>query len=165
MHTLTRAALAAFALASVSCGDSGMAPPVSVSIPDTITDPLAPTPPPVAKACARNTLPEAVGMPSEARIYSWIEDLVNIGFRRTGTPAGYAASAYVKCQFESLGLEDVYYETVTSWSWEASKSSVKVNGETIDAFPSAFSFVTPDKPSLFTTGPDGLTAEIGRAHV
>lgn len=153
MHPLTRAALAALALASVSCGGAGD----RVSTLETLT-PTAP--PPVAKACARNTAPEAVGMPSESRIYGWIEDLVNIGYRRTGTPAGYAASAYVKCQFESLGLEDVQYETVTSWSWEASKSSVKVNGETIDAFPSAFSFVTPDKPSVFTTGPDGLTAEI-----
>ena len=158
MHTLTRAALAALALTFVSCGDSGMPPSIAVTAP--ATDALTPGAPPVAKACTRNTAPEAVGLPSEARIYGWIEGLVKLGYRRTGTPAGYAAAAYVKCQFESLGLEDVEYETVTSWSWEASKSSVKVNGDTIDAFPSAFSFVTPDKPSVFTTGPDGLTAEI-----
>ncbi|MDO9452339.1 MAG: M28 family peptidase [Stagnimonas sp.] len=158
MHTLIRTALAVLALTAVGCGDSGISPLTS---PPTVVDALTPVPPPpVAKACARNTAPEASGMPSEARIYSWIEGLVKLGYRRTGTPAGYAASAYVKCQFESLGLEDVHYETSTSWSWEATKSSVKVNGETIDAFPSAFSFVTPDKPSLFTTGPDGLTAEI-----
>lgn len=110
-----------------------------------------------AQVCAQS---DHVGMPTEERIYSWIEDLVGIGFRRTGTPAGYAASAYVKCQFESLGLENVHYEYADSWKWEVNDSSVEVDGVSIDAFPSAFSFIEPGKPSAFSTGNKGIEADI-----
>lgn len=114
----------------------------------------------LSELCAEDVGSGTQGMPDEARIYGWIEDLVNIGYRRSGTPEGYMAAAYVKCQFENLGLEDVHYETATTWKWEATKSSVRINGEEIDAFPSAFSFVTPDEPSEFSTGPGGLDTEI-----
>ncbi|WP_198021972.1 M28 family peptidase [Algiphilus aromaticivorans] len=113
-----------------------------------------------AGECARDTSPAAQGMPSEDRIFGWIEDLVGIGYRRTGTPEGRKAAAYVKCQFESLGLEDVHYETVTSWNWQFSSHGLAVNGEAVDAYPAAHSFVTTDEASTFSTGPDGLTAEI-----
>jgi hypothetical protein len=112
------------------------------------------------KACSPNADPSHQGMPSEARIFSWIEDLVGIGYRRTGTPEGYAAAAYVKCQFESLGLTDVHYEVSTSWKWAATRGSVEIAGQPVDAFPSAFSFVTPDEPSVFSTGPGGLQTEV-----
>ncbi len=119
-----------------------------------------PTAPPLEKACARDARPLASGMPTTERIFSWIEDLVAIGYRRTGTEAGYKASAYVKCQFESLGLEDVHYETVTSWNWSTTRAALSVQGEHIDAFPVAHTFVTPDQASEFSTGPNGLSAEI-----
>lgn len=112
------------------------------------------------KTCKPSTEAGHQGMPSEARIFGWIEDLVGIGYRRTGTPEGYAAAAYVKCQFESLGLTDVHYEVATSWKWAATKGSVEIAGQPIDVFPSAFSFVTPDEPSVFSTGPGGLQTEI-----
>lgn len=112
------------------------------------------------KACRPSSDPSHQGMPSETRIFSWIEDLVGIGYRRTGTPEGYAAAAYVKCQFESLGLTDVHYEVATSWKWQATKASVEIAGQPVDAFPSAFSFVTPDEPSVFSTGPGGLQTEV-----
>lgn len=114
----------------------------------------------VDQTCAPTDNERHRGMPDTDRIYGWIEDLVGIGFRRSGTPEGYAAAAYVKCQFESLGLQDVGYETATTWMWEADKATVNIAGSAIDAFPSAFSFVTPDEPSEFSTGPDGLKAEI-----
>ncbi len=110
--------------------------------------------------CSHDTSPEAQGIPSEERIFGWIEDLVAIGYRRTGTPEGRMAAAYVKCQFEKLGLQDVHYETATSWKWETTDYGVRIAGEEIDAFPSAFSFVTPDEPSDFSTGPGGLETEI-----
>ena len=113
-----------------------------------------------AAPCARSTAPEAQGMPSTERIYGWIEDLVGIGYRRTGTLEGEKAAAYVKCQFESLGLQDVHYETAKSWNWSATRSSLKVNGEAVDSFPVAHTYVTVDQPSVFSTGPNGLSAEI-----
>ncbi len=102
----------------------------------------------------------ATGMPSTERIFGWVEGMAQIGPRRTGTEGGFKASAYVKCQFERLGLQDVHYEHSTSWLWDAKRSSLAVNGTAINSFPVAYSFVTPDKPSQFTTGPSGLNAEI-----
>lgn len=110
--------------------------------------------------CARDTAPQAQGMPSEDRIFGWIEGLTSIGKRVTGTPGGERAAAYVKCQFEALGLQDVHYETATSWLWQSDRSSFSVNGQTINSFPVSYSYVTPDKPSRFSTGPDGLNAEM-----
>lgn len=115
---------------------------------------------PDTQNCQLDESPQAQGMPGTDRIFGWIEDLVNIGYRRTGTPAGYKAAEFVKCEFEKLGLEDVHYETATSWKWEATSASVQIDGQDIDAFPSAHSFVTPGEPSTFDTGPDGLEAEI-----
>jgi hypothetical protein len=114
----------------------------------------------LAKKCDQSNSPESVGLASEERIFSWIADLVGIGFRRTGTPEGYAAAAYVKCQFETLGLEDVGYEYASSWKWEATNASVEVAGQPVDAFPSNFSFVTSGEASSFSTGPSGLEVEI-----
>jgi len=138
-----------------SCGDSGQ---FLNSLQPATGVPSPVIPPPVTAKCARNTA--AVGMPDTARIYGWIQDLVGIGYRRTGTPAGYKAAAYVKCQFEALGLEDVHYETVTSWEWSTSRSSLSVNGQAIDSFPVAHTFLTLDQPSVFSAGPNGLKAEI-----
>ena len=70
------------------------------------------------------------------------------------------AADYVRCQFEKLGLEDVHYETATSWNWQSTTSSLLLNGEPIDSSPVLHSFVTPGEPSEFSTGPEGLTAEI-----
>ncbi|WP_353253971.1 M28 family peptidase [Salinisphaera sp. PC39] len=104
--------------------------------------------------------PEAEGIPGEDRIFGWIENLVDIGFRRTGTREGRMAAAYVKCQFEKLGLEDVHYETATSWNWQVDDWDLRLNGEPIDSYPVAHTFVTPGEPSEFATPPEGLTAEI-----
>ncbi len=113
-----------------------------------------------AAPCAKVSGPETVGMPSADRIYGWIEDLTGFGNRRTGTLGGAKAAAYMKCKFESFGLQDVHYETATTWRWEATQSSLSVAGQAIDSSPTPFTFVTPDKPSVFSTGKDGLNAEI-----
>jgi hypothetical protein len=113
-----------------------------------------------AAPCARSSAPAAVGMPDEARIFGWVEYLVSLGNRRTGTVGGAKAAAYMKCQFESLGLQDVHYETAPAWKWEVSRSSLAVAGQSIDAFPMARTFVTRDTPAVFSTGAGGLNAEI-----
>lgn len=110
--------------------------------------------------CAVSTDPEYQAMPTTEHIFGWIESLVGLGRRITGTPAGYAAAAFVKCEFEKIGLTDVHYETVTSWLWEVDSSSVTVAGTEVDAYPSRFSFVTPDQPAEFSTGPEGLSTEL-----
>jgi hypothetical protein len=113
-----------------------------------------------AAACARDTSAEAAGMPGADRIFGWIEDLTLFGNRRTGTVGGQKAAAYMKCKFESFGLEDVHYETAPAWKWEVTQSSLKVAGQSVDSFPIHHTFVARDKPSVFSTGPGGLDAEI-----
>lgn len=113
-----------------------------------------------APPCPRDMSPQAQGMPDTERIFSWVEDITRLGKRLTGTEGGRKAAAYVKCQFEALGLQDVHYETATSWLWQADRSSLSVNGRSINSFPVSYSFVTPDKPSVFSTGPGGLQAVV-----
>ncbi|MEY4766778.1 MAG: hypothetical protein RI907_3451 [Pseudomonadota bacterium] len=108
--------------------------------------------------CVRDA--QAVGMPSGDRIFHWIEDIVAFGPRRSGTEANARAAAWVKCQFEALGLQGVHFHTAPTWFWEASRHSLQVNGFQIDSFPVAFSAVEPGVPNHYATGPNGLQAEI-----
>jgi hypothetical protein len=112
------------------------------------------------KVCELATGKDNIGLPSERKIYNWIAGLVDLGYRRTGTKEGYDASAYVKCEFEKIGLQDIHYDYADSWKWEATDASVQIAGEEIDAFPSSFSFVTTDQASTFSTGQGGLEALI-----
>lgn len=113
-----------------------------------------------APRCAPNTQPNAMGMPSEERIFGWIRDLTLFGNRRTGTIGGMKAAAFMKCQFESLGLEDVHYEPAQTMSWEATKSSLSVAGQPIDSSPVPFTMITSTKPTSFSTPPGGVGAEL-----
>ena len=113
-----------------------------------------------APRCARSTAPASQGMPTEERIFGWIRDLTLFGNRRTGSIGGMKAAAYMKCQFESLGLESVQYETAQTVSWEASRSSLRVAGELIDSSPVPFTMFTTTKPNNFSTPPGGVEAEL-----
>ncbi len=110
--------------------------------------------------CPRDVSPQAQGVPSTQRIFGWIEEIVAWGPRRTGTEANARATAWVKCKFESFGLQDVHYVPATSWSWEATRHHLQVNGLDVDSFPIAFSGVTANQPSRFSTGPMGLQAQL-----
>lgn len=110
--------------------------------------------------CPRDTSPQAQGLPSTQRIFSWVQGVTQFGPRRTGSVASEQTAAYVKCQLETLGVQDVHYEPALSWKWETTRHSLHVNGKPFDSYPVAFSFVTPDQPSVFTTGPNGLNAEV-----
>ncbi len=114
--------------------------------------------PPCVRDLARD--PQATGMPSGERIYQWIEGIVAFGPRRSGTEANARGAAWVKCQFETLGLQRVHFHTAPTWGWQATRHGLSVNGFAIDSFPIAFSAVTPGVPNQFTTGPNGLQAEI-----
>lgn len=102
---------------------------------------------------------DADGMPGGEAIFQYAEDLVALGYRRSGTPSGLAASAYVACQLKAMGLE-VHYETAPTWLWQADAASLEVNGEPVDAFPIPHSFVEPGQTSRFSTGREGLQAEL-----
>jgi hypothetical protein len=147
----------AVTLLVAACGSSEVS--VSSGRPHgSVADPI---PAPAAEApCARDTRPEAQGLPTAERIFGWIEKLVSFGYRRTGTPAGYKASAFVKCQFEALGLQNVHYILADSWRWSVDRASLHFDGQPVDAFPMAHSFITPDESVYFSTGPDGLNAEL-----
>jgi hypothetical protein len=143
---IRRAAIVMMALAAVGCG-SGNAPENTHQ----------------NARCAGSAsvdVLQAEGLPTTAEMVRWIEELTAFGFRRTGTEPGRAAAAWVKCQFEALGLQDVAYERSISWDWHAESWSLQVAGDEFDAFPSAHSFVTAHQPSEFSTGPDGLSAEV-----
>lgn len=103
---------------------------------------------------------EADGTPRTEAIFSTIQEVVDIGYRRSGTPEVYEAAAYVRCHFEALGMVDVGYERAETWMWETDRHDLQVAGERIDSFPMAHSFTTPGEPSEFSTGPDGLQTEI-----
>lgn len=113
-----------------------------------------------AMACDRDMRPEAQGMPTTARIFGWVEELVGLGDRRTGQIGGARAAAYMKCQFEALGLQDVHYETAPTWSWKASKSGLQVGGQAIDSSPVPFTMITSSKPADFATPAGGVSAEL-----
>lgn len=114
-----------------------------------------------AAPCARDTRDIAQGMPSADRIYSWIEDLVSFGNRRTGQIGGMRAAAYMKCQFEAMGLQDVHFETATTMMWEATKSQLTVGGEPVDSSPTPFTLMMADGSAAeLNTGADGKEVEI-----
>ncbi len=155
---LSRIPAAAFAAAVLmaACSSSD-APSTLVSRSGPAEPVLAP---PTEASCARDTSAAAQGLPSTERIFAWIETLVSFGYRRTGTPAGYKASAFVKCQFEALGLQNVHYIHADSWAWKAERASLQINGEPFDGFPMAHSFITPGESMYFATPQGGLTAEL-----
>jgi hypothetical protein len=43
---------------------------------------------------------ERAVIPTTERIFGWIRDLTELGYRRTGTPGGRAASRYVHDRFD-----------------------------------------------------------------
>lgn len=112
-----------------------------------------------APPCAPQT-PPTEGIPDQARIYGWIEDMVSLGKRLPGTEGGARSAAWVKCEFEKLGLQDVHYETAKTWLWRAERSALSIDGRAINSFPVSYSFVTPDKAAAFATPSGGLQAEI-----
>lgn len=99
-------------------------------------------------------------VPSTEAIFGTVKDLVDIGPRRTGTPEGKAAADYVQRRLEAYGIT-THQEHTTSYAWDPQRWGLKVEGETIDAFPSWHSFTAePGWTGHFSTGPGGRTAEL-----
>jgi hypothetical protein len=65
-------------------------------------------------------------VPSEARIFGWIEQVFAQGIRRPGYPADRWAERWVAEQLEALGLERVRREPVALPSWEPLRAELSV---------------------------------------
>lgn len=97
------------------------------------------------------------GMPSNAEIFDFIQDITDFGPRRTGSEANVKTADYIADKFKDFGLEHVSIETGDTTQWDAKKWSLDVNGQGIPAFYMRHSF-HPGKEGSFSTGPDGLKA-------
>ncbi len=90
-----------------------------------------------------------------------IRDLVAMAPRATGTPGGRRAAEYVADRLRSAGMDKVWMEKSTSYSWKASGASLSVGGTKLDVNPIGFSFIKgPTGTGVRTLGPKGLTAEV-----
>ena len=65
-------------------------------------------------------------IPSEDRIFAWIEEIFGHGIRRPGYPADRWAEQWVQDQFRAFGLEDVRAEPVELPYWEPRSASLVV---------------------------------------
>lgn len=97
------------------------------------------------------------GMPSNAEIFDYIQDITDFGPRRTGTEANLKTANYIANKFKDFGLERVTIETGQTTQWGASRWGLDVGGQGIPAFYMRHSF-HPGKEGAFSTGPAGLKA-------
>src|SRR4029453_9264865 len=73
-----------------------------------------------------SAVPDDDLIPSERRIYSWIEDIFARGVRRPGYPADRWAEDWLCEQFAAMGLEHVRGEPVDLPSWEPARCSLTI---------------------------------------
>lgn len=98
-------------------------------------------------------------MPENDEIFSWAEDLVNMGARKPGTDAWIKANAYVTEKFEKFGLSDVKTVESDSTLWQCDDWSLTVGGEEISSYFMTHSFHSGNM-GVFSTPEGGLNAEI-----
>lgn len=73
-------------------------------------------------------------MPDVEKIFGWADDLVQMGARRPGTPAGMQAQKYVKAKLESFGLDSVEILPSKSVLWSCRSHSLTVDGKSIPSY-------------------------------
>lgn len=101
-------------------------------------------------------------VPSEDEIFSWIEDLWEIGYnsefgwRMPGTVADHKAAQYVAEKFKEFGLENVFLEPTPIPVWMPNEWRLTVR------YGNGFEEVVPSGylPWASFTGPEGLTAQM-----
>lgn len=114
-------------------------------------------PAPDRVASARAAAPLA----SRGQMMSTVRDLVDMAPRATGTPGGKRAAAYVARRLREAGMDEVWIERTTSYSWKASGDSLRVAGQEIDQHPIGFSFIKgPTGTGVRTLGRAGLDAPV-----
>jgi hypothetical protein len=116
--------------------------------------------PAVAPAAPR---PAPQGLSDQTRVMQDIKALVDLGPRRTGTPGGDRAAAFVGQGLRDAGIPQVWEEHATTYQWEATSWGMTLDGRTVDAFPATQTFFGEDRTDwtgTFSTGPSGRTAEV-----
>ena len=99
--------------------------------------------------------------PSRRDMLRTVKDLVALSPRKTGTAKGRAAARYVAQRFRAAGMDEVFMEKSTSYSWRVRHDSLRVAGERIDQTPISFSFITgPTGTGRRSLGREGLTAPV-----
>ncbi|MBW2060568.1 MAG: M28 family peptidase [Deltaproteobacteria bacterium] len=96
------------------------------------------------------------GIPSEDEIFSWIEDVYNLGPRRPGSPADLKAIEYLKNKLSEFGFSEIKVEPYTFDYWEPESWSLTVQTQNKKLGPLACFYVPYSGP----TGPNGLSAEM-----
>jgi Peptidase family M28 len=92
-------------------------------------------------------------IPSEDKIFAWIEEVFDHGVRRPGYPADRWAEDWLQRRFRDLGLERVRVEPVEVPYWEprAAKLTIHSPGSTLDI---------PCFPLPHSVPTEGLEAEV-----
>lgn len=98
-------------------------------------------------------------MPAGPEMFSWVEQLCAHGPRIPGTDASRRASQFVHDQFKDAGLSRVGFDNARTRVWTASKHGLVVNGQVIASSPMHHTF-NEGQPTVFSTGPQGLKAEM-----
>ena len=98
-------------------------------------------------------------MPDTDEIYSWAEDLVNMGARKPGTKAWETANAYVSDKLTAFGLENVKTIKSDTTLWECDTCTLTIGSENISVYGMAHTFVT-GKDCINSTPDGGINAEI-----
>ncbi len=92
----------------------------------------------------------------ENEIYSWIEEVYNLGIRRTGSPADQKAVEMLKGKLRQFGITDVRVEPYRFDYWEPVKWQLRVKSGPGKMRPVTSFFVPYSGP----TGEKGVTAEM-----
>ncbi len=99
--------------------------------------------------------------PTRAEMLRTVRDLVDLAPRKTGTAGGRAAARYVADRLRAAGMDEVWLERSTSYSWKATRDRLTIAGERVDQSPISFSFITgPTGTGRRSLGADGLTAPV-----
>ena len=123
------------------------------------------TPAEAAGAGAAHAADEAarskVVEPSRRDMLRTVKDLVALSPRKTGTAKGRAAARYVARRLRAAGMDEVFMERSTSYSWKVRRDGLRIAGERIDQTPISFSFITgPTGTGRRSLGEKGLTAPV-----
>jgi len=98
-------------------------------------------------------------MPDTDEIFSTVKDLVDMGARTPGTPAGDKAKQYVIDKFEELGLSDIEVVPAETDLWQCDSNKLVVGDTEIPSYFMRHTF-NDGEYGAFSTPEGGLETEI-----
>ena len=97
--------------------------------------------------------------PDDDRIFGWANDLVNMGVRLPGLPAGDQARQYMVDRFTEAGLENIHVVPARTRLYQCQEYSLEVDGENIPAYFINYTGIGREG-GQFETPEGGLEAEL-----